>query len=140
MRQLLCVEDNEDNLYMLQLRFDMPYEVLSARDGVAGIVMAISKRPDLILMDLNLPLLDGWEATRRLRADPATRDILTPEEARRMIAGAGHRGRQSTRAPTRDCPQLDRIVQGPLRNFTRPQPPASTAKREPEATTATNRV
>jgi CheY-like chemotaxis protein len=77
MRKLLFVEDNEDNLYMLQLRFDVlgGYEVLTARDGAAGIVTAASERPDLILMDLNLPLIDGWEATRRLRADPATRDI-----------------------------------------------------------------
>jgi len=77
MRKLLCVEDNEDNLYMLQLRFDVlgGYEILSARDGAAGFAMAASQRPDLILMDLNLPEIDGWEATRRLKADPATRDI-----------------------------------------------------------------
>jgi two-component system, cell cycle response regulator DivK len=77
MRKLLYVEDNEDNLYMLQLRFDVlgGYEVLSALDGAAGIAMAASERPDLILMDLDLPEIDGWEATRRLKADPATRDI-----------------------------------------------------------------
>jgi len=77
MRKLLYVEDNEDSLYMLQLRFDVlgGYEVLSARDGAAAITMATSERPDLILMDLNLPEIDGWEAARRLKADPATRDI-----------------------------------------------------------------
>jgi two-component system, cell cycle response regulator DivK len=77
MRRLLYVEDNEDNLYMLQLWFDVlgGYEILSARDGAAGIAMAASARPDLILMDLNLPEIDGWEATRRLKGDPATRDI-----------------------------------------------------------------
>ena len=76
-RKLLYVEDNEDNLYMLQLWFDVlgGYEILSARDGATGIAMAASERPDLILMDLNLPEIDGWEATRRLKADPATRDI-----------------------------------------------------------------
>jgi CheY-like chemotaxis protein len=76
-RKLLYVEDNEDNLYMLQLYFDVlgGYEILSAPDGVAGIAMAASERPDLILMDLNLPEVDGWEAARRLKADPATRDI-----------------------------------------------------------------
>jgi two-component system, cell cycle response regulator DivK len=75
-RRLLYVEDNEDNLYMLQLWFDVlgNYEILSARDGAAGIAMAVSDRPDLILMDLNLPEIDGWEATRRLKAEP-TRDI-----------------------------------------------------------------
>jgi CheY-like chemotaxis protein len=77
MRKLLYVEDNEDNLYMLQLRLDVlgGYEVFTARDGAAGIAMAASQRPDLILMDLDLPGIDGWEATRRLKADPATRDI-----------------------------------------------------------------
>ena len=77
MRRLLYVEDNEDNLYMLQLWFDVlgGYEILSARDGAAGIAMAATERPDLILMDLNLPQIDGWEAARRLKADPATCDI-----------------------------------------------------------------
>jgi CheY-like chemotaxis protein len=76
-RRLLYVEDNEDNLYMLQLWFDVlgEYEVLSARDGAAGIAMAAAELPDLILMDLNLPEIDGWEATRRLKADSATRHI-----------------------------------------------------------------
>jgi len=76
-RRLLYVEDNEDNLYMLQLWFDVlgEYEILSARDGAAGLAMAAAEQPDLILMDLNLPEIDGWEATRRLKADPATRDI-----------------------------------------------------------------
>ena len=77
MRRLLYIEDNEDNLYMLQLWFDVlgGYEILSARDGAAGIAMAEAERPDLILMDLNLPQIDGWEAPRRLKADPATCDI-----------------------------------------------------------------
>jgi len=91
MRKLLFIEDNEDNLYMLQLRFDVlgGYEVLSARDGAAGIAMAAKERPDLILMDLNLPEIDGWEATRRLKADPATRDI--PIIALSAYAMAGDR-------------------------------------------------
>ena len=74
MRRLLYVEDNEDNLYMLQLWFDVlgGYEILSARDGAAGIAIAAAEQPDLILMDLNLPKIDGWEATRRLKADPVT--------------------------------------------------------------------
>ena len=77
MRTLLYIEDNDDNLYMLQLRFDVlgGYEIISATDGAAGLAMAVAERPDLILMDLNLPEIDGWEATRRLKADPATRDI-----------------------------------------------------------------
>ncbi|HKM74060.1 MAG TPA: response regulator [Stellaceae bacterium] len=76
-RKLLYVEDNDDNLYLLTLWFDVAggYEIVSAPDGTAGIAMATAERPDLILMDLNLPEIDGWEATRRLKAAPATRDI-----------------------------------------------------------------
>ena len=51
------------------------YEILSAANGAEGIAMAAAEQPDLILMDLNLPEIDGWEAARRLKADPATRDI-----------------------------------------------------------------
>jgi two-component system, cell cycle response regulator DivK len=76
-RKLLYVEDNDDNIYMLTLWFDVAggYEIVNAPDGAAGIAMATAELPDLILMDLNLPEIDGWEATRRLKADPATRDI-----------------------------------------------------------------
>ena len=77
MHKLLYIEDNEDNLYMLTLFFDVQggYEILSAANGAEGIGMAATEQPDLILMDLNLPEIDGWEAARRLKADPATRDI-----------------------------------------------------------------
>jgi len=92
-RKLLYVEDNDDNLYMLTLWFDVAggYEIVSAPDGAAGIAMATAERPDLILMDLNLPEIDGWEATRRLKADPATRDI--PIIALTAHAMAGDRER-----------------------------------------------
>ena len=77
MPRLLYIEDNEDNLYMLTLFFDVQggYEILSAANGAEGIAIAVAERPDLILMDLNLPEIDGWEAARRLKADPATRRI-----------------------------------------------------------------
>ena len=75
--KLLYIEDNDDNLYTLTLRFETlgGYEVVAAVDGAEGIAKAVTERPDLILMDLDLPVVDGWEATRRLKADPATRDI-----------------------------------------------------------------
>jgi CheY-like chemotaxis protein len=93
MRKLLYIEDNEDNLYMLTLWFDVlgDYEIVSATDGAAGIAMAAAELPDLILMDLNLPEIDGWEATRRLKADPATGDI--PIIALTAHAMAGDRER-----------------------------------------------
>ena len=77
MPKLLYVEDNDDNLYMLSLRFEGVdgYEMISATDGALGVDKATSDRPDLILMDLNLPVVDGWEAIRRLKADERTRAI-----------------------------------------------------------------
>jgi two-component system, cell cycle response regulator DivK len=75
--KLLYIEDNDDNLYTLTLCFDVVggYDVVTAVDGAQGIVKATREQPDIILMDLDLPVIDGWEATRRLKADPATRDI-----------------------------------------------------------------
>ena len=73
---ILYIEDNEDNLYMLTRRLrKRGYEVLSARDGEAGLEKARQALPDLILMDLVLPEIDGWEATRRLKSIPDTRAI-----------------------------------------------------------------
>jgi two-component system, cell cycle response regulator DivK len=75
--RILYVEDNDDNVYMLKLRFELldGFEVLVADNGETGVATAIAERPDLILMDLDLPVMNGWEASRRLKADPATHDI-----------------------------------------------------------------
>lgn len=76
MTKILYAEDNEDNIYMLTKRLERRgYEVLVARDGEEGLLMARTEAPALILMDLSLPVLDGWEATRRLKSAPETRDI-----------------------------------------------------------------
>lgn len=75
-KTVLLVEDNEDNLviYSTILRHS-GFEVIEARDGKAGIETAKAKHPGLILMDVSIPIIDGWEATRRLKADPETADI-----------------------------------------------------------------
>ena len=75
-KTILLVEDNLDNLsiYTTILEFT-GFEVLSAKDGVAGLAMARERMPDLILMDVSLPGVDGWEATRELKADPKTQRI-----------------------------------------------------------------
>ena len=74
--RILYVEDNEDNVYMLVRRLKRKgYEVVVAADGAKGIEMARTDAPSLILMDLSLPVLDGWEATRQIKAAPETRDI-----------------------------------------------------------------
>ena len=76
MTKILVVEDNEMNRDMLSRRLMRKgYEVLIAVDGQEGVAMAHSEAPDLILMDMSLPVLDGWEATRRLKAAPETQSI-----------------------------------------------------------------
>jgi two-component system cell cycle response regulator DivK len=76
MSKILLVEDNEMNRDMLSRRLERKgYEVILAVDGRAGVEMAASSNPDIIIMDLSLPVMDGWEATRRIKADPATQSI-----------------------------------------------------------------
>ena len=73
---ILLVEDNEDNriIYATALRY-AGYEVIEAITGTEGVQQARTRRPDLILMDMSLPVLDGWEATRQLKAAPEARRI-----------------------------------------------------------------
>ena len=76
MPKILLVEDNEMNRDMLSRRLQRKgYEVVLAVDGPSGVEMARTHAPDLILMDMSLPVLDGWEVTRRLKADAATQHI-----------------------------------------------------------------
>lgn len=74
--RVLVVEDNEMNRDMLSRRLQKRgYDVMIATDGGEGIDKAIADRPDVILMDMSLPVVDGWEATRRLKADASTKQI-----------------------------------------------------------------
>ena len=97
MTRILYVEDNEDNIYMLRHRLERKgIEVIVANDGAEGIERARRERPDLILMDLSLPVIDGWEAARRLKASPDTQTIpiialsahaMTGDRERALAAG-----------------------------------------------------
>lgn len=76
MARILLVEDNEDNRDMLSRRLVRKgYDVLTALDGEQGVAMTKAEKPDLVLMDMSLPQMDGWEATRQLKSDPQTQGI-----------------------------------------------------------------
>lgn len=115
MVKILYIEDNEDNIYMVSRRLHRKgYEVLVARDGAEGLAQAKAQGPDLILMDLGLPVLDGWEVTRRLRETPETAAVpivalsahAMPEDRERALAA----GCNDFIAKPTDFPRLlDRI-------------------------------
>jgi CheY-like chemotaxis protein len=89
MTKVLYVEDNDDNIYMLKMRLELlgEFEVLTAEDGEKGCAVAAAEQPDIILMDLEMPIVDGWEATRRLRDNPQTRDIPIIALSAHALAG-----------------------------------------------------
>ena len=75
-KRILVVEDQEDNRQILRdLLANAGYEMLEAEDGQQALNAIAKQRPDLILMDIQLPILDGYEATRRIKADPSLKDI-----------------------------------------------------------------
>jgi CheY-like chemotaxis protein len=97
MAKILLVEDNEMNRDMLSRRLmRRGYEVVVAEDGAAGVEIVRSEAPDLVLMDMSLPVMDGWEATRQIKADERTRSIpvialtahaMAGDEERALAAG-----------------------------------------------------
>jgi two-component system cell cycle response regulator DivK len=96
-KRVLVIEDTEDNRQILRdLLTNAGYDVIEARDGAAGVETACLSRPDLILMDIQLPVLDGYEATRQIKSDPALRHVpiiavtsyaLSGDEAKTRAAG-----------------------------------------------------
>jgi len=86
--KILYVEDNEDNVYVVKSRLTRAgFTILIAADGAQGVAMASTEQPDLILMDLSLPVLDGWEATRRIKAAPETKHIPVVALTAHAMAG-----------------------------------------------------
>jgi two-component system cell cycle response regulator DivK len=117
----LIVEDVELNRDLLVQLLEDDYEVLTATDGASGLEVAARLRPDLILMDLSLPVIDGWEASRRLKADPALRHIPVIALTAHAMQGDEARARASGCDDYLAKPidetllfeKLDRILGGP---------------------------
>ena len=95
MKKILVVEDVEFNRDLIVQLLEDTYEVLTAVDGAEGIRIAEHEHPDLILMDLSLPVLDGWEATRSIKANAALREIPIIALSAHAMKGDEERARQS---------------------------------------------
>jgi two-component system cell cycle response regulator DivK len=118
---ILIVEDNEENRDALSRRLQRRgFEVLMAVDGRAGVAMAKAERPDLVLMDMNMPEVDGWEATRQIKADPVIKDMpvigltahaMTGDRERAMEAGCSDYHTKPVEFP-RLLSQIEAILQG----------------------------
>ena len=89
MVKVLYIEDNDDDVYMLKMRLELlgNFEVLTAEDGVKGCEVAAAEQPDIILMDLEMPVVDGWEAARRLKSNLQTQDIPIIALSTHALAG-----------------------------------------------------
>jgi two-component system, cell cycle response regulator DivK len=102
MSRILCVEDNAENLIMLQRRLSRRgFEVTISMNGAESVEWAKTLQPDVIVMDLNLPGVDGWEATRRLKNQPETKDIPI------IVLTADPKEKSRERALTAGCDEFE---------------------------------
>jgi len=89
MSKVLYVDDNDDNVYMLKMRLELlgDFEVITAEDGEKGYEMVCTERPDIVLMDLEMPGISGWEAAKRIKSNPETCDIPVLALSAHALAG-----------------------------------------------------
>ncbi len=123
MTKILLVEDNDLNRDMLTRRLTKRgYEVLSATDGEQGLVLAQAEQPDLVLMDMSLPGIDGWETTRRLRAGAGTASIPVIALTAHAMAGDRERALEAGCDDYDTKPvEMDRLLLK-IESLTRPRP------------------
>jgi two-component system, cell cycle response regulator DivK len=95
MKKILVVEDVEFNRDLVVQLLEDDYEIITAADGAEGLRLAERERPDLILMDLSLPIVDGWEATRRIKADVELKSIPIIALSAHAMTGDEEKARQS---------------------------------------------
>lgn len=95
MKKILVVEDVEFNRDLIVQLLEDDYEIFTAADGAEGIRLAEQERPDLILMDLSLPIIDGWEATRRIKANEALKRVPIIALTAHAMRGDEEKARQS---------------------------------------------
>src|SRR6266566_458659 len=90
--KVLYIEDNDDDVYMLKMRLELlgNFEVLTAADGEKGCAVAAAEQPDIILMDVEMPVVDGWEAARRLKGNSQTHLFVRTCAGRRAREGDCH--------------------------------------------------
>lgn len=94
MKRILVVEDIEFNRDLLVQLLEDNYELLTAKDGAEGVTVAEREQPDLIIMDLSLPVIDGWEATRQIKANAALKDIPILALSSHAMRGDEEKARQ----------------------------------------------
>ena len=111
MVKVLYIEDNDDDVYMLKMRLELlgNFEVLTAEDGEKGCEVAAAERPDIILMDLEMPVVDGWEAARRLKGNSQTRNIPIIALSAHALAGEREKAIASEEFDTKPI-EFDRLV------------------------------
>ena len=111
MVKVLYIEDNDDDVYMLKMRLELlgNFEVVTAEDGEKGCEVAAAEQPDIILMDLQMPVVDGWEAARRLKRNSQTQDIPIIALSAHALAGEREIATGSEEFDTKPI-EFDRLV------------------------------
>ncbi|MCP3065497.1 response regulator [Myxococcus sp. K38C18041901] len=120
-KRILVVDDFDDarEMYAEYLEF-VGFEVDTARDGVEAVAKAQSSEPDIILMDLSLPVMDGWEATRRIKQDTRTRDIPVMALTGHVLAGNAEHAREAGADEFVAKPCLPSDLENKIRNMLKP--------------------
>ena len=121
MKKILIIEDVEFNRDLLVQLLEDEYQVLTAVNGAEGLALAERERPDLVLMDLSLPVVDGWEATRRMKAHPDLKDVPIIALSAHAMIGDEDKARQAGCDDYLSKPLNDQLLFAKITKFLGPR-------------------